>query len=179
MAETLEEPEFELISSYQGFEVRKYTDTIQARVLTEDIGGKSTTSSFRRIAGYIFGANERQQVIAMTAPVHMWKEAEGSMMAFTMPSEHSIEDLPKPSDEGVDIVPNQGQFMAVSKFSWGSGPRKSEHLKQKLSKIILKAGLLATGPAILAVYDNPYSTLPFLRRNEILIPIEKPQQKPD
>jgi len=31
--------------------------------------------------------------------------------------------------------------------------------------------LSPSGPTLIAIYDNPTTTLPFLRRNEILIPI--------
>ena len=37
MAENYEEPQFEILKKYKKFEVRKYTDTIQARVSTDGI----------------------------------------------------------------------------------------------------------------------------------------------
>ena len=98
MSEQLEEPAYELLRKYRGFEVRKYVDTIQARVSTDGMNYGESARPFRRIAGYIFGGNERQQSIAMTAPVHMWQSGEESLMAFTMPSEHKMEDLPKPQN---------------------------------------------------------------------------------
>ena len=98
MSEQLEEPAYELLRKYRGFEVRKYVDTIQARVSTDGMNYGESARPFRRIAGYIFGGNERQQSIAMTAPVHMWESGNESLMAFTMPSEHKIEDLPNPTD---------------------------------------------------------------------------------
>ena len=102
MSEQLEEPAYELLRKYREFEVRKYVDTIQARVSTDGMNYGESARPFRRIAGYIFGGNERQQSIAMTAPVHMWRSGEESLMAFTMPSEHKMEDLPKPNDSGVE-----------------------------------------------------------------------------
>ena len=101
MSENLEEPDYEVIGSYSGFEVRRYSDTIQARVRTEGTNWRGSSVGFRRIAGYIFGRNDRQQMISMTGPVHMWEEDGGTMMAFTMPSEYSMEELPRPNDKGV------------------------------------------------------------------------------
>ena len=83
MAENYEEPAYELLRKYRGFEVRKYVDTIQARVSTDGMNYGESARPFRRIAGYIFGGNERQQSIAMTAPVNMWQSDEESLMAFT------------------------------------------------------------------------------------------------
>ena len=93
------------------------------------------------------------------------------MMAFTMPSEYSMEDLPSPNDSGVHLVNASGRSFAALKFTGLSGTRKTERLKKRLMGLLSKNGLVASGPAMLAVYDNPNTTLPFLRRNEILIPI--------
>ena len=172
MSEKLEEPAYELIQKYRGFEVRKYADTIQARVSTNGMKYGESARPFRRIAGYIFGGNERQQSIAMTAPVHMWQSGDESLMAFTMPSEHKMKDLPKPNDSGVELLHVEGEIVAVLKFSGLSRPSKSLRLQKKLRTLIVAEGLTASGNAKLAVYDNPMSTLPFLRRNEIHLPIE-------
>ena len=77
MSEELEEPDYEVTATHSGFEVRRYSDTIQARVRTEGTNWRGSSGGFRRIAGYIFGRNEREQMIAMTAPVHMWNDGEG------------------------------------------------------------------------------------------------------
>ena len=100
-------------------------------------------------------------------------------MAFTMPSEYSMEDLPAPNDEGIELIHYKGQTIAALPFTGFSGPRKSERLKQKLRNMVEEAGLVSSGPPMLAVYDDPTSTLPFMRRNEILIPLESPNPKED
>ena len=174
MAENYEEPAYELLRKYRGFEVRKYVDTIQARASTDGMNYGDSARPFRRIAGYIFGGNERQQSIAMTAPVHMWRSGEESLMAFTMPSEHKMEDLPKPNDSGVELLHVEGEVVAVLKFSGLSRPSKSQRLQKKLGKLAETEGLTPCGSAKLAVYDNPMPTLPFMRRNEIHLPIDWP-----
>ena len=82
MSEELEEPTYELLRKYRGFEVRKYADTIQARVSSSGMNYGESARPFRRIAGYIFGGNEKQQSIAMTAPVHIWQSGKESLMAY-------------------------------------------------------------------------------------------------
>jgi len=172
MAENYEEPKFEVLKEYKKFEVRKYVQTIQARVSTDGMNYGESARPFRRIAGYIFGGNEQQQNIAMTAPVHMWKSDEEYLMAFTMPAEHKMNDLPKPNDSGVELMHVEGEVVAVLKFSGLSRPSKTSRLQKKLRKLVEKEGLIPSSEAKLAVYDNPMSTLPFLRRNEIHLPIE-------
>ena len=56
MSEKLEEPKYDLIRSFDSFEIRLYRDTIQARVAAKDNISNSSSSGFRTIAGYIFGA---------------------------------------------------------------------------------------------------------------------------
>ena len=108
----------------------------------------------------------------MTAPVHMWQSGEESLMAFTMPSEHKMQDLPKPNDSGVELLHVEGGVVAVLKFSGLSRPSKSQRLQKKLRKLVESEGLTPRGSAKLAVYDNPMSTIPVMRRNEIHLPIE-------
>ena len=170
--ENLEEPKFEIIEIYDGFEIRRYVDTIQARVVTKGMGYRNSTGAFRRIASYIFGENDQSRNIAMTAPVHMWESDDSSAMAFTMPSEHRMEDLPKPADSGVELLHVKGEVVAVLKFSGLSHRKKRLRMVSKLLSMIENNGIVAHSQARLAVYDNPTSTLPFMRRNEIIQPIE-------
>ena len=67
MAGDIEEPQWELVGTLDKVEVRHYAPSIQA--VTEISSSAKTSAGFRRLAGYIFGGNERSQSIAMTAPV--------------------------------------------------------------------------------------------------------------
>tara|TARA_A200000113_G_scaffold198279_1_gene190293 strand:+ start:1887 stop:2414 length:528 start_codon:yes stop_codon:yes gene_type:complete len=171
MASGIEEPEYELLSEYEGFEIRRYSESVQARLLTPSSGWSGNSSGFRRIAGYIFGGNETNQRIAMTAPVQMWDTDSGSMMSFTMPSKYSIKDLPSPIDKGVEIVEVDEYVVAVLLFSGLSRNSKARRLMAKLETLVQASGLTAEGAPVLAVYDNPGTTLPFMRRNEIHLPL--------
>ena len=173
MASNLEEPEYEVLSVHKGFEVRKYSKSVQARLLTPGNGWSGSSGGFRRIAGYIFGGNQSNQRIAMTAPVQMWDTDGGSMMSFTMPSEHAIEDLPSPKDSEVEIAEVDEYVVAVLGFSGFSRTSKAKRLMAKLADMVESEGLTPSGPFVLAVYDNPGTTLPFMRRNEIHLPIER------
>ena len=171
MASGIEEPEYELLSEYEGFEIRRYSESVQARLLTPSSGWSGNSSGFRRIAGYIFGGNETNQRIAMTAPVQMWDTDSGSMMSFTMPSKYSIKDLPSPIDKGVEIVEVDEYVVAVLLFSGLSRNSKARRLMAKLETLVQASGLTSEGAPVLAVYDNPGTTLPFMRRNEIHLPL--------
>lgn len=171
MTENLEQPRFKIIEKCEGFEVRKYTDSIQAQVASPTSKEVSSSIHFREIANYIFGNNHKTQSIAMTAPVQTWEENGENFMAFTMPSKFNINSLPEPNNNRIKIMNVKGETVAVLKFSWFSGKVKTEKLTKKLQNYIKKEGLKPNGAPKLAVYDNPITTLPFMRRNEIHLPI--------
>ena len=172
MSEYLEEPKFEILHEYSRFEVRKYVNTIQAQVSSPDSEDVSSSIHFREIANYIFGNNDKAQNISMTAPVQTWSQKNEALMAFTMPSDLSLEELPEPNNNRVKLREIEGDIVAVLKFSWFSGDTKTKKLIQKLQDLIKIEGLKQKGNPKLAVYDNPMTTLPFARRNEIHLPIE-------
>ena len=174
MAEDLEEPRFKIIQEYKDFEIREYVDTVQAQVASYSTKKVSSSIHFREIASYIFGNNNKSQNISMTAPVHTWNKNDRTFMAFTMPSKFSLEKLPKPNSNRLQLLNIKGEIIAVLKFSWFSGNKRTGKLIQKLQKLIGAEGLKQKGTPKLAVYDNPMTTLPFKRRNEIHIPIEWP-----
>lgn len=172
MSEDLEEPDFEILHKYKRFEVRKYADTIQAQVSSPDSEEVNSSIHFRQIANYIFGNNNKSQNISMTAPVHTWNQNDETLMAFTMPSKFNIKELPEPNNNRVQLLIIKGGIVAVLKFSWFSGIVRTNKLTQKLQNLIKAEGLKQNGNPKLAVYDNPMTTLPFTRRNEIHLPIE-------
>lgn len=172
MAENLEEPEFKVIEEYEEFEVRRYADTIQAQVASPLSKEVSPSIHFREIANYIFGNNRKTQSIAMTAPVQTWEEYGENFMAFTMPSKFNINNLPEPNSNRIKIMDVEGEFVAVLKFSWFSGSARTGKFIKKLQQLIKAKALKQNGSPKLAVYDNPMTTLPFMRRNEIHLPID-------
>ncbi len=169
MASRIEEPAFDVIDSYVDFEIRRYVDTVQAQVRTSGRAGEAASGGFRRVARYIFGGNAQQTSIAMTAPVSMWEEDGSGWLAFTMPRAYSIDSLPQPNDEGVRLVARAGSTVAVMKFSGRNTPGKADRVENKLRAAMEREGHQPNGPAVLALYDNPWTTLPFLRRNELHI----------
>ena len=82
-----------------------------------------------------------------------------------------MEDLPSPNDEGVQIVEVDEYVEAVLSFSGFSRTSKARRLMAKLESMVQGAGMTAKGAPILAVYDNPGTTLRFMRRNEIHLPV--------
>ena len=171
MAADIEEPQWELIDKLDTVELRLYQPSIQA--VTELRSSASTSAGFRRLAGYIFGGNEQAQSIAMTAPVQETLEKERPIMAFTLPAEYALDDLPAPNDDRVSIVEVPERAVATVRFSgWATGP-KVARMQRELLATLSSHDIQPVGLPMLNQYNPPW-TVPFLRRNEVSVEISLP-----
>jgi hypothetical protein len=83
---------------------------------------------------------------------------------------YRLETLPTPNDEGVKLIALPPQRYAAVSFSGLATEESIASHKRLLLDTLAKHGVSAQGEAVLAFYDPPW-TLPFLRRNEVLIKI--------
>jgi len=168
-AQAIEEPAFVVQQSWEAeqIEIRQYAPRIMA--VTEMAGREN--DGFRVLAGYIFGGNTREQEIAMTAPVQQTMSGPAEM-AFMMPSEFALDELPTPNDERVAFRQAPAYTAAVIRFSgWANAEKADEHW-QKLRGFLIREGIEIVGEPTLNQYNPPW-TLPFLRRNEIIVPVKR------
>jgi SOUL heme-binding protein len=168
-------------------EIRQYGPRIAAETTVDDDEARARNVGFRRLARYIFGANHRDEEISMTAPVSQQAGDEIAMTApvaqsrntrgqwtirFFMPSKWTIETLPRPDDDQVTLVEVPAETVAVLRFSGDRSPKAvAEHTDQLLTTLRDNA-VEPTGSAVAWFYDPPW-TLPFLRRNEIAVPVRQ------
>lgn len=88
----------------------------------------SSGSSFRRLAGFIFGGNDRNESIAMTAPVQENLTGEEQLMAFFMTTQYSPGSLPKPKEADVQLREVPSRVVAVLAISgWATASRVDKH----------------------------------------------------
>jgi hypothetical protein len=165
----IEEPQWRLLDTLESVELRQYEASIQAQTILS--GSRETTGGFRRLAGFIFGGNDRSQSIAMTAPVEETLGGSRPVMAFTMPRAYSLEDLPTPDDERVVITEVPERTVAVIRFSgWATGGKVARKTEELLA-VLKRHDVEAVGAPSLNQYNPPW-TPPFLRRNEVMVAIE-------
>jgi len=169
----IETPEYKIISKHEGFEVRRYSDMVIATTKVQADYKNSTSSGFRRIASYIFGGNDKEMKIAMTAPVIADCPSEGLKsynISFVMPKEHSMKDLPKANISEVSIQKESlGEAAVLSFGGWASESRSTGYQK-KLSELLTKNKIEKKGGFMIAQYNSPW-TLPPFRKNEVMVRI--------
>ena len=169
----LETPEYELISKDDGFEIRRYSEMIIATTSVQADYKSSTSSGFRRIASYIFGGNDKEMKISMTAPVISDCPSEGLNtfnISFVMPKEYSIDDLPKANTSLVSIEQESLGDVAVLTFGGWATESRSISYQQKLSALLKKSGIESQGGFMVAQFNSPW-TLPMFRKNELMVRI--------
>ena len=182
----IEEPEFISIEKKDAFEIREYQPKLIAQVLVTGTFDSASSKGFRLLADFIFGNNktnegskkidmtapvvsrDASEKIDMTAPVVSEETERGWYISFNMPKQYSKDTLPVPNNPEVKIIEVPSEKFAVITFSGLVRERKYVEMLNLLNEEMKKRNLEPKGPAILARYNPPW-TLPFLRRNELMI----------
>ena len=169
----VKEAPFKVTSSDGVFETRQYKGLVLVSTKMPN-GMDSATGPFRKLFDYISGENNKTKIIAMTAPVFLNQvEQTTKTMSFILPEEFSLSTAPQPLDPEIKVTELIDFSVAVIKFSGFLNQNSISSNESLLQNWIEKNGLKVNGNAKAAGYNPPF-TLPFMRRNEILLPIEMP-----
>jgi hypothetical protein len=166
-----EEQKYTLVKKYRFFEIRFYPSATLATISStartyKDLSGPG----FRKLAGYIFGGNESNTKISMTAPVQMDINDSASTMSFVMPSGYTKENLPKPDDPGVSIINTADEYVAVIRFGGYASDKDLKYYSGKLQDLLKENGISSYGNYRFLGYNPPFQF--FGRRNEIIVAVD-------
>ncbi len=159
---------YKILLSKDNFEIRFYPAVNIASITSSAKSYKELANpGFRKLAGYIFGGNERKINISMTSPVHMDINDSASTMSFVMPSSYNLDNLPKPNDKQVIIKTVPDEIVAAIKFGGYASDEDIERNKQKLIKLLNENKIAFYGNFRFLGYNAPYQFIN--RRNEIIV----------
>lgn len=165
----IETPEYEVLKKIGDVEVRKYPNMVVAKTsLSNNSFENAGSNGFRTIANYIFGGNESNQKIAMTAPVVM-NMGDSASMYFVMPKQYSKSELPKPSGSGVQIVEETSKVLAVMRYGGFSSDKDIQKYCDLLGETLQKEQIKTTGSFMYMGYNAPWDVVN--RRNEVAIEV--------
>ena len=184
----VEKPDYKVIQSEQNIEIRQYEPMIIAEVEVDGKREDAIGDGFRLLADYIFGNNTVQQVISMTAPVQQKENQKLAMtapvqqqstgkswrMSFVMPSKYSMDSLPVPNNNRVRLKEILTKKFVVIEFSGTNSNENVIEHENQLMNYIEANQIKINGSPNYAFYNPPWS-LPFLRRNEVMIEINQQQ----
>lgn len=108
--------------------------------------------------------------IAMTAPVSSSGGSDGWVIRFFMPSKWTMDTLPRPDDDRVRLVEVPAETFAVLRFTGDRGRDAVAARSEDLLRTLKANGIEPAGETTSWFYDPPW-TLPFRRRNEVVVPI--------
>lgn len=167
-------------------EIRRYPQRVAAEVRWHaDTGGRG--EAFGTLFRYIQGANRAEQKvamtapvensdtsqnIAMTAPVEATESDEGRRMRFFLPARYTMQSAPQPTDDRVELIGLSAQTVAVRRYTGSTGDREADRQQAALLDTLADSAWRPVGAPMAYYYDPPW-TLPFLRRNEAAVAVER------
>lgn len=190
---TAEPVPYDELGGIDGVQFRQYPAVVLAETTAPD-----QRTAFRRLYRYISGANDGDESIgmtapvqtsrgdvtapetsadsgdamSMTAPVRTGQTDDGQVrMGFYLPAEYDAETAPAPTESTVTVRTEPEQTVAVRRFSWFAPQWRVGRQEQKLLETLDDAGLDTEGDPSLLRYNDPW-TPPFMRRNEVAVPVE-------
>ena len=183
-----EEQKYRLVARHPEFEVRCYEPHVVAEVTVPGPSDTAAQRAFRALVGYIGGRNRGSRSLAMTGPVTqqptgrslamtapvLQHEARGEfVVGFVMPSQETLETLPEPDDSRVSLRAVRSAYAAALAYSGRWTVPRYEARLQRLTRAVEAAGFRPDGAPQWSRFDPPWKP-PFLRHNEVLLPIEPP-----
>jgi len=187
-AMSLEQPEYSVLYNDGDVEYRQYEPYLVSETIVKNSGAYKDAGNegFRRLFRYITGANQGQQKIAMTipvaqtqgekiamtAPVQQSGSATGWAVRFMLPSQYTLDTAPVPTDARVRIREIPGRLVAVIRYSGRWTERNFANKREELLQAIEAASIEPVGAVQSALYNAPY-TPPFMRRNEVLVDVNR------
>lgn len=193
----VETPNYTVLDQQNKIELRQYEPMIIAEVQVEGEQEDAVGDGFRLLADYIFGNNTIKKDINMTAPVQQQKNAKIAMtvpvqqqstkiamtapvqqqseagewrVSFVMPSEYTMETLPKPVNPKVTLKQIPSKTFVVIRFSGRGIEPNIQKNEAKLRAYISDKKLSVIEPPKYAFYSTPW-TVPFMKRNEVMFQI--------
>lgn len=186
IASNVEQAQYTVVEQHTAIEIRDYAPMIVAEAEVAGEREEAINQGFRIIADYIFGNNVSAQEVAMTAPVTQTSSEKIAMTApvtqhggegnwkirFVMPASYTMETLPKPNKDAVKLIETEGKRFAVIRFSGRGSNESLKEQEEKLKSFIDEKDLKTVSTVAYAFYNPPW-TLPFLRRNEVMVEVAK------
>ena len=186
MFKSYEEPAYQrtkLVSEAPTIEYRLYPPKLMAEVAVSGARREAISDGFRLLADFIFGNNRAQSNIDMTTPVAQQgisepidmtapvaQQASGDdtwHVRFYMPKAYTIDTLPKPNHEKVQIKVQPAYTAVVIRFSGSHSDSNLKKHQKQLDAYIAEQNLITMGGPTYAFYNPPWTPW-FMKRNEII-----------
>jgi hypothetical protein len=181
---TSEMPSYTVRREDGELEIRKYTSYIVAKMFMAGAFPQSAPAAFTHLLDYLSGNNSpgaglplpesapRSGVhIPLTMPVLYWPGEGGWHAAVILPSKYTFSTAPKPLDAAIELERIPAQTMAALRYSGNADEAQIQQKFRELRGWVQSLGWRHISSPLAAQYDPPF-TIPFLKRNEVLVRAE-------
>lgn len=111
------------------------------------------------------------KTIAMTAPVASQTVGDQYRVSFMMPSQYTLDTLPKPNNDNIRFEQLPAQRFYVWRFGWRANEARAQQQLLKFTQALTDQSIVTTATPILNQYNDP-RTMPRMRKNEWWIAVE-------
>lgn len=162
---------YKIISTLDDLEIRNYEAALFTSVkLTTKDYKQASRKGFSKLAGYIFGGNNQNKKIAMTAPVAI-SLTDSMEMMFMVPKKYSLQDLPKPNEKDITFKKIPAKTVAAITFGGYANNKKIERYKAKLIATLNANNIKYTKTFYVLGYNAPFELLK--RKNEVIVELKE------
>ena len=140
--------QYNILKTIGEIEIREYKSLIYASYKPLNLDDRS--NSFRKVADFIFGSNNKNEEISMTSPVVI-RPNNNYEMSFIMPAEYSMENLPQPTDKNIKIKFQKKDTKACIQYSGFSNATKEEKYISKLEQLLKENNIKHKGNFFLKI----------------------------
>jgi hypothetical protein len=172
--------EYQVLESYENFEIRKYQPCVIAEVKVSANYDSASGTAFASLFKYISKGNKNSQKIAMTAPVIAAQRADKTdldewYVCFVMPSGSTFGHLPHPNDPQVVLRELDFETCIASSFKGRATAELSQSKVRELRAAAAQQNIALSEETRICRFDPPFKP-GFLQYNEVVIPMYQGQQ---
>jgi hypothetical protein len=161
-----EEQPYTVLKKIGNLEIRDYPASVHAQVTLSGSANMVGNKAFGPLVGYI-SSNK----IAMTSPVIQERNEDQWNVSFVMPAGMNAEELPQPKNGELRIRDVSAHLAGATTWSGSWKYSEVEKRGEEMVKQLIGLGYQVSGEPRWARYDPPWKPW-FLRRNEVIVPIE-------
>ncbi len=196
-AKAADEPASVIIAEDGAVQIREYEAFSVVETTLPGRFDVAARAGFRRLFDYIGGANHGSEEIEMTAPVLVRPQETGTgamalaapqpasagqggfddgseawTIAFVLPEGMTAASAPRPADARVSRGDVPAHRVAVIRFPGWLRAVRAERWRRELAAWLGTRGIAHEGDWRIAGYNPPW-TLPWLRRNEVIVTLSQ------
>lgn len=162
---------FHCLRQDKGIAIRSYEAhlSIQIKVNLDDVGERN--KKIETLMAFLDGENDQRLTIKWIAPIRIEHRGKESTISIVLPGQFTLNNLPKPFQQDIQVVPMPEKVMVVKTYAWFNASWRFEQVRKALLEYLEKNSMRSISPAVEAVFQVNW-ILPFLCKYEVMMEVE-------